>query len=243
MTGWPNSDDTCREVSRTTGGRCFLKFSMGKDSIAALVQCRKFFSDITLVYEMIWPLRLVEESLAYYREVLSERLIVVPAVCAYSWLSGLMYASPRVGFILDEFTFPKYQPVIQNVWACQEAGVDYEKTWFAVGTRAADSAIRRIAFSKYGPIRRDRSFYPVWDWSIDDVRASIRESGIKLPADYRMFGRSWEGLNAEYTRELAKHYPDDLEALKVFFPLLEVDIKRFEFRKAYWERREADGSV
>ncbi len=53
--------------------------------------------------------------------------------------------------------------------------------------------------------------------------AVIERHGIKLPVDYEMFGRSFDGIDWRFVEPLRKHLPEDYERLRFWFPLVEMD--------------------
>ena len=108
-------------------------------------------------------------------------------------------------------------------------------TPIAVGTRACDSAQRYATFKKHGPRRGDK-FFPVWDWNKAKLVAELKAAGAKLPAEYRVFGRSWDGLDFRFLHGVRKHWPEDYRRILEWFPLAELEIKRHEFAMKHKEQ-------
>ena len=103
-------------------------------------------------------------------------------------------------------------------------------TFTALGVRAADSIFRRTMFTRSGAINHKAlKFYPVWDWTKEAVRVEIFKAKLKLPIDYWLFGRSFDGLDYRFIAPVKRHYPEDYERLREYFPMVDAELKRAEF--------------
>ena len=71
-----------------------------------------------------------------------------------------------------------------------------------------------------------RKVSPIADWLKQEVMDAIDGAGIKLPIDYEIFGRSFDGIDCRFTEPMRKHLPDDYERLRQWFPLMETDLIR-----------------
>ena len=126
------------------------------------------------------------------------------------------------GANLPNFT---YLDIVEMLGA--EVGI--ENPMAASGVRAADSPMRRIQFATHGAISRGRRhWYPVWDWGVDRLIDEMNRAGAKLPVDYDLFGRSFDGLDLRFIMPLKKHRPADYRRVLDWFPLVEVEVWRFE---------------
>jgi 3'-phosphoadenosine 5'-phosphosulfate sulfotransferase (PAPS reductase)/FAD synthetase len=228
---WPNG----REVAEAMRGRsdaCILSFSCGKDSLAAWLVLREVFEPekITPVYKYLVPgLAFVERSLAYYEDFFGCRIRRYPHPSFYRWLVRLVYQAPQNCALIEAARLPEFSHEHLMERVREDCGLAAD-TWVAVGTRACDSPTRRMAFARHGPTNETRqSFMPVWDWSKSDVVGAIRKAGVKLPADYRVFGRSFDGIDFRFLYGIKKHWPADYARILEFFPLAELVIKRHEY--------------
>ena len=125
----------------------------------------------------------------------------------FRMLRNLVYQPPERCAIIEasKLSHPDYRA--QNRLVCRLAGVD-EDTWVASGVRCADSVQRRTHFLRHGAItHRQRTFYPVWDWRKHYLLAELRCAGCKLPVDYAMFGRSFDGLDWRFLNPVRLYYP------------------------------------
>jgi hypothetical protein len=107
----------------------------------------------------------------------------------------------------------------------------YEFGWDRdVRTAMAKAAPHRMAgVKRHGPINRGAQTYmPIHDWRKARLREELIKSGIKLPIDYVMFGRSFDGLDLRFLVPLKKHRPADYKRVLEWFPLCEAEVYRYE---------------
>ena len=217
-------------MAEKSGNKVLLAFSGGKDAIAAWIALRKYGVKVFPYYYYIHPgLEFVNSSLAYYEEMFGERIMRVPNPKLYEcWRECVDQTPERLATLLGG-SIPKFDSHDLAQAVKQTCGLP-ANTYTALGVRAADSVNRRTMFVRSGPIFEKRfKFYPVWDWTKSAVRIEIFRAKLKLPVDYWIFGRSFDGLDYRFIAPIAKHYPDDYERLKQFFPMLDAELKRAEF--------------
>jgi len=223
------SEETIAQV-KAINPVCMISFSRGKDAMAAYLNIREHFERVVpYTYYVVPGLEFVEESLAYYEKMMGCHIKRMPSPRFRSMMVNCIYQPPdRVSLIesmqLEEFTHDDVQE-----WVCLDEGLDYENTFNAVGTRAKDSMQRALYFQKNGSINfTRRTFYPVWDWDKERLMAKIRDSGWKLPIDYKIWTSSFDGLYLNYIYQVKKHFPKDYQRILHFFPLVELEIYRYE---------------
>ncbi len=61
----------------------------------------------------------------------------------------------------------------------------------------------------------------------DELIALLQKHDCKLPVDYKLFGRSFDGIDYRFMVPLKEHYSDDYQKLLDFFPLAELEIMRY----------------
>ena len=89
--------------------------------------------------------------------------------------------------------------------------------------------MRRIGLTTHGCINHSQKrFYPVYDWKKADLLREIDNAGVKLPVDYRMFGRTFDGLDYRFLAPIKEHYPEDYQKILSWFPLADLEIRRRE---------------
>ncbi len=235
---WPTSEEVIRQVARESGGTCLLSFSAGKDSAAAWLALRPHFTRIVPVYLYSVPgLEFVEVGLRYYEEFFETRIIRMPHPTLYRWLNNLVFQAPERCCVIEAARLPRveYCHVERAVREDHKLPPD---TPIAVGARACDSAQRFATFKRHGP-RRGNKFFPVWDWNKARLVTELKSAGVKLPAEYRVFGRSWDGLDFRFLYGIKQHWPDDYRRILDYFPLAELEIKRYEFAMKHKEQAHA----
>ncbi len=229
---WPRGADLTARVIRESGAdrRALVSFSCGKDAVAVALAIRDDMDLYPFYGEIVPGLSFVEEALSYYERKLfnGRRIIRAPHKCVNAWLNALSFQTPeriRViqGAQLEAFDWPDLQDTLKEQLGLPEA------CFTATGLRAADSVLRRTHFSRSGPInRRKRTWAPVWDWMKGDVIEALRRSGVGLPVDYRLFGRTFDGLEARYLIPIKKHFPADYRRILEVFPLAEASVFQAE---------------
>ena len=75
---------------------------------------------------------------------------------------------------------------------------------------------------------RKLSFYPVWDYTKAGLVDILTRARIKVPRDYAVFGRSFDGLDYRFLAPMKKHFPADYRRVLEWFPLAELELFRFE---------------
>lgn len=218
------------EIAALSGGRCLLAFSRGKDSIAAWLELREsgLFPEIVPFHlDLVPGMRFVEDSLQYFEDYFQTRIIRLPHISLYRMLGNFVLQPPeRVPIIsrlgLEGCTRFTYDHVRR--WLAEDLGWPVDATWTASGIRAADSPRRRIHIVK-GRARNfsSKQFYPVFDMRKADVLAVIERHGVKLPVDYEMFGRTFDGIDWRFIAPLRERLPEDFERVRFWFPLIEID--------------------
>ncbi len=223
------------DIASQTGGRCLLAFSRGKDALAAWLVLREsgLFHEIVPYHLNLIPgLRWIEDDLEYYEQWFGTKIIRLPHISFYRQIGELVFQPPHRESIIRELGFDQltrltYRDVQE--WLCDDLGWDAKTAWTASGVRAADSPQRRIHIVKdKARSHKHRQFYPAFDMLIGDVRAIIERYGVRLPRDYEVFGRSFDGLDYRFVGPLKKHMPEEYERIKFWFPLVEAEILRHE---------------
>ncbi len=223
------------DIAKVSEGRCLLAFSRGKDSIATWLELREsgLFPEIIPFHLDGCPgMRFIEDSLCYFEDYFQTRIVRLPHIGFYRQLGNLVFQPPervkiihRLGF--DRCTNFTYNDVRR--WLAEDLGWPDGTTWTATGVRAADSPRRRIHIVKSKARNfSQKQFYPVFDMNKADVLAVIARHGLKLPVDYELFGRSFDGIDYRFAGPLRKHLPDDFERLRFWFPLIDAEIMRYE---------------
>jgi len=207
-------------------------FSMGKDSIATYLELRDHIENVVPVYLYGIPdLEFVEDNLLYYEQKMGRHIIRLPQPKFYAMLNDLQYQPPDEarhevirGWQLDNHTHEDCR-----VAACEVEGLDPDTTYMGIGLKYADSIQRRTSLARNGLITYSlRKFYPIAEYSKQDVLDKISKSGWKLPSDYRYFKDSFDGLQIRYLGPIKKNFPRDYQKILEWFPLAECEVLRYE---------------
>lgn len=226
------SEELCERLAKENG-TVICSFSMGKDSIGAAIQLQRYFERVEYVFMYMVPdLEFQERALSYYEQVLGKKIKRMPNPSIYKQINNLMYQHPaNIDLIDEQIEQGKlYEGTYDDIFAAVKH--DYKlpnETFVGVGVRASDSLARRTTVKQTGGINHKRKqFYPVFDWNAERLVKEIRQSGIKLPIDYRIWGRSFDGLDYRFLKPLKDRFPRDYEKVKEFFPFVDLEIKRYE---------------
>lgn len=227
------SDELCEQMAKECD-TCLLAFSLGKDSVASWLQCRKYFKNIVPFYKYNIPnLEFVEDNLQYYEDFFGQHIFRLPHPNLYSMLSHGVFQSPvsMERILQDPYRFPSHtEYTAETVTDMIRYMVGLPDTVYtAVGLRVSDSPMRRMNVKAHGAlIHNKKTFYPVFDWLKDRLLREFDEAGIKLSSDYQLWNNSFDGVTNKYIKEIKEYYPRDYEKIKKFFPLVDLDILRRE---------------
>lgn len=227
--------EVMEDIASQTGGRCLLAFSRGKDSIAAWLALREsgLFPEIIPFHLDGCPcMSFIEDSLKYFEDWFQTRIIRLPHISFYRMIGAALFQTPdrldtirRLGW--DQCTRFTYNDVRR--WLAEDLGWPADSTWTATGVRATDSPRRRIHIVKCRARNHSkRQFYPIFDYRKADVMDAIKRHGLRLPVDYDLFGRSFDGIDYRFVSPLQRHRPEDFEVVKFWFPLIEAEILAHE---------------
>jgi 3'-phosphoadenosine 5'-phosphosulfate sulfotransferase (PAPS reductase)/FAD synthetase len=207
-----------------------ISFSRGKDSLASYLRIKDEFERVVpYCYEVIHGLEFIEDSLAYYENLMGQRIMRFPAPGISRMLKHRVYQPPGRSQAIDWMDMPEFTHDNLQESACKDAGLDPLKTYNALGLRAKDSAMRAMVIKKHGAVNHARrTFYPIFDYSKDDVLNTISGAGWKLPIDYRYFSASFDGLYLKFSYPIRKYFPRDWARILEVFPLLEMECLRYE---------------
>lgn len=232
----PHGPAWWRALADDQGGDAFvMAFSRGKDSVACAIALIEAGYDLYPVYYVIVPgLSFVEEALDYYERHLFHGRRVTRAM------------SPR---ILPHIHDGRYLPphLVPIAQATQDS-LDFDDvdiqlmvvdhnglppdTMTAIALRASDNIMRRRLIALNGPVAvKKNQFYAIWDWTLPRCIETIRKAGIKLPADYQMWSRSFMVDVPDFMLKVKANYPADWKKMLEFFPLMEAIAFRAEMMR------------
>jgi hypothetical protein len=207
-----------------------LAFSRGKDSIGAWLALRAAGLEVVPFHMYLVPgLGFVDRSLKYYEEFFGCRIRNYPHPSLYRWLNNFVFQAPENCRIIEAARLPMFDYDQLHTLIREDLELP-AGAWVCSGVRAVDSPNRRAAVNRFGPMNHKRRMcWPVWDWNKDRLMGEIRKAGVRLPIDYRMFGRSFDGIDRRFAEPLKAWFPEDYDRLVSYFPLASIDIWRARY--------------
>jgi len=217
------------ETVRGKTDKTMLAFSTGKDAIGAWLGIRDYFEDVIPYYLYLIPdLEFVNDSLDYYEKFFGKKIVRLPHPSLHRWLNAMTFQPPERRVVIEQAALPfhTYNDIRRAVIEDQQL---HEDTLVADGVRAADSPMRLISIKRHGPISYSQGrYHPIWDWKKADLVEAFKKSKVKLPVDYKFFGRSFDGLDLRFLLPMKKHLPNDYKKVLEWFPLADLETYRWE---------------
>lgn len=209
-------------------GKVLLSFSGGKDAWGVWLALRDHFDLQPFYYYLVPGLEFIEDYLAYAERKLGKHVLRLPNPRLADMLREYVYQPPERWPVLQAANLPKFS--FDDLSRAAEDAVGWpEGCWTALGVRAADSVRRAMLFKTHGAINdKRRYFYPIWDWKKDRLLEEITRAGIKLPVDYKLFGRTFDGVYLLYLWNIKKHFPRDYARILQWFPDADMEVWRYE---------------
>ena len=237
-----------REELAASGRPVLLAFSRGKDSIAAWLAMREAGINVVPYHMHRLPdpdqpakglrgLAFIEENLSYFEDWFGTRILRVIHPAWYRQISNFVFQPPGRIAPIDalQLPVPTYEELVAIVR--EELGLPPD-TYACDGVRAADSPQRRVAMASHGPINYNQhKIHIVWDWRKKHIREAIAQSGIKLPVDYELWNRSFDGIDYRFLPGLRDRFPEDWQRLLFWFPMVDLFIFRHDMMAAREEHQ------
>lgn len=207
--------DSVKTASKITN-KVLVGFSGGKDSVACLSLCNRYFEEVQPFFEYIVPgLEFQEKTLRYYENKYDKEIIRVPHFMLSDFLRYGSYRNM-------DLSVPIVKTVELYNYLREETGI----YWIACGERIADSYIRRamIKNSSSIDVKRGR-FYPLAHWEKADVLSYNKLNRLPLSLENRKLGFSFRSLYGKEIKIIKETFPSDYEKIKAFFPMIEAELK------------------
>jgi 3'-phosphoadenosine 5'-phosphosulfate sulfotransferase (PAPS reductase)/FAD synthetase len=223
-----NSTELNKKIREITGDTVILMFSCGKDAICSYYELKKYFKNVITVYQYLHPdLSFINEQIKYFEEKFNQKIYKIPHVSVYRMINDHVFQPPETSDIIDAVALPNHKYEHYYEWIREDFNVP--NVFVATGVRVADSPLRRMSIKIHSPInKKKKSFFPIFDWTNDDIRKCLKENKIKLPIDYEMFGKSFDGLCYRYIKPIKEKFPEDYNKLKNLYPLIDLEILRYD---------------
>ncbi len=220
----------CEVVKGICGhDKALLAFSCGKDSWASWLSARDDFDMQPYYLYRVPGLEFVEEHLAYAEKVFGKRIVRLPHPAFFRWINHAVFQPPERLRTISELGLVEWGYSDMQAAVIEDCVLP-ENTWAANGIRAADNPMRRAALMKNkGVNAKIQQFYPCWDWNKDRLITELKRANIRLPVDYTLFGRSFDGLDLRFLIKIKAAFPRDFARILEWYPLADMEVARYEF--------------
>lgn len=241
LVGTPESRELCQKVAQRTD-TVLLGFSRGKDSIATVLWLKEFFPRIILFHKDGCPgMPFVDRSLAYYEGVFDLEIDRCYPSDLFTYIGGMRYQLIEDEDFIDDLDLGQFIYDHDDLTAWIRAKHKAPHAWLAWGLSYKDNLMRAVRTNlRDGWIEDAQVFYPIFDWTRNDILGAIETSGVKLPEDYHYANRSFNDMvNSRHFERMATQSPKDWEAVKTVFPLIDAARARLEFRNMHFAAKAA----
>lgn len=219
-------------------GEVTLGFSTGKDSLACAVILQNLgIKFIPFFFYHCPDLIFVEDNIKMYEDILKIEVIRLPHPMLYDYLRHQDFQPPMMVDFLEEMKFIKagFEDIMDVYFASIK---DNRWLYDVTGVRASESFNRRMLFKQRGFIQEEkRKIDLIADWSTKDVVEFLYDEQVPLTPDYDIWRRSFDGLKYQFLFGVKKHYPNDWATIKAYFPLIELELFRYEKNVEYNGKR------
>lgn len=199
-----------------------VSFSMGKDSIATMDLCFKYFKHVQPFFMYMVPgLKFQEEALAKYEHHYNTKIIRVPHFETADFYRFGSFRDP-------DYSVPRVKISKIYDYLRHETGIH----WIAGGEKINDSIVRRAMLKHSGSIDEQRGrFFPVMYWSDKDIKQYINMNHLLYPKFNRELGFSFHSLAGKELSAIKQIYPSDYERILKFFPEAQAGVLQYETYK------------
>lgn len=229
---WLTGVDLLNAARAYAGDTLLLAFSGGKDSVAMWLWLREVAPEVRIVpffMDMIPGLKLIDDMLAYYEDFFGQHIYHMIHPSFYADLNYYVFQTPENIRLIRALDLPNFtrQTVVELVAA--DAGIA-GRPLHAMGLRRKDNPIRSGLMTVACVIGTKTSshFYPIWDWTTEQVAEIIKRYGVKLPIGYRLWGRNLVNLEYAVLKTVREKFPADFAVIQAYYPLLEAEFVRYE---------------
>lgn len=200
-----------------------VAFSGGKDSVVTLDVCMRFFAHVEgfFMYQ-VRGLSFQESILRYYEDKYGIPIHRIPYFELSQWLRYGLFRAPddNCPIVSVKETYD-YMRDNTDIW------------WIAAGERIADSVWRRAMIKSSGTIDTKRGrFYPIAEWNKQDVLSYIRQRKLRVGVESAKLGFSFRSLMGRDLVQIRKHFPEDYQRIRKWFPLVDASILHYQMRQA-----------
>jgi len=213
-----------------------LGFSTGRDSLCCAQVLRELKVKFTPFYFYQIPdMKFIERSIKMYEDYFETKIIQLPHPMLADYFRHQDFQPPKMINYMARFSFPKltFERLI-SFYFKQTRGED-PKLYDVNGMRSAESFNRRKQFEQHGYINHvKRKISLIGNWKKADIMNYIDKNNLPQTDDYKIWNRSFDGMKYQFLFGVKENYPDDWQTILEYFPLTELELKRYEFNRQYW---------
>lgn len=204
-----------------------LSFSGGKDSLACWQLLNGIGVRVVPYYMTLVPeLEFVEDFLRVCESHFGEHIYRVTHPNFYHYLktntAQSWHTAKAIEFLdLPSFSYEDVEAGVRRTAGCPDA-------WTVVGIRVAESPLRRARIKDWKH-EKNRKLYPIWQIRKAELVKFLRDRQVPIPPDYAMFGRSFDGIEYRYLKQIQSDYPRDFHKILEWFPLHRAELLRVEW--------------
>ena len=208
----------------------FLSFSRGKDSIAAFLECYEsgiFRNYKMFLYYLCPGLSFVDEYVNYFEKRFGFKIIQYPSTTFLDLLESGCLQTP-IGVaqnqkMIDEnkgfFSYKR-----DKLTDLAREDFKLSSTFLcANGIKASDSPLRSTALKKKEGLNTNNyKWYPIWNYSNQEIAEIIVRHDVKLPKDYEYWGLTIDGFDYRFVKYIKENLPSDWKVLQEYFPKIDL---------------------
>ena len=209
---------------------CTLGFSTGKDSVMGLQLLLEAGIKVIPIYCYIVPnLEFIENNIKLYEEHFKVKVVQMPHPILYDYIrhqdwqpyhKALDFAAT---IKMKKITFEMINKRYLEFYNLQE-----EYQYDANCMKMADSLNRRLLLKSKPDIDHDRKIIYIAKYLTDkQIFEYFKTNNIPLTDDYKIFGRSWDGLSYHFLLGVKKYYPKDYEKIREYFNIIDAETIRY----------------
>ena len=205
-----------------------VAFSRGRDALATLDLCKRYFPRVEAFFGFMVPgLEFEERGLRYAERRWGITIHRLPHWFLSSWIKDGTYRIPHA----DASALPSMGERDIFDHARLLTGMD----WVVTGRKADDSLWRRSTCANQpdGIFAKRREAWPLVWWTNQAVHNYLKRESIPLPGDYLDCGDSHGALNAKELIAIRKRWPADYDKITAYFPYIGVEVARAQFRERW----------
>lgn len=226
----------CRDAISLQGNdTALVSFSAGKDAISMTLGMLEsgLFSKYLLVYYYLVPgLSFVDRYIRYFEEKTGLAVQQVPNPTFYKMRASAALQTPKMAEALKavQVSGDGYLTyTIDSMFKAIKKYYQIESAYCAVGIKKADGYTRRVALNKSVINEKSKKYYPMAEWTIEDIRTQLKRFSIDLPEEYPLFrGISFDGFAPRFLGPIKQHFPEDYRRICEYFPETESILYRKE---------------